>query len=308
MLSVLANAASDKTYNELCQVVKFGDASQLGRMLDDLVVFRGDNSKEEFAVGNALFVAQGTQLNEDFKQAIQGENTRIQTVDFIGSLKDKSIQEINRWAADVTRGKITQILNPVNDYSDTKLLLSSAVYFRGAWMNKFKPSNYSGGFKAANGEQVQAKFMTQQRELKVGEIYSQKLRKDVARFIELPYSDNRFSMIVVLPYETENLSTVIDSIDIKEVINNAVQRGATHDVNVTMPKFEIRSSQSLVNPLSQMGLATIFSTSALFPYMIQARNAAVSDITQDAFISVDETGTQAGKSSTNKHFILTINS
>lgn len=296
LLSLLANGASDSTYQDLCRVVKFGDAAEVGRMLESLITPRGEDSKDEFVVGNAVFVAQGTQLNPDFQRTLSNENTKIQGVDLVGANKDKSIRDINQWAAEITRGKIPQILNPSKDYSDTKLLLASAVYFRGSWQYKFKPSNYSNGFRSAVGRTVPAEFMTQNRELKVGEVHASKLKKDVARFVDLPYSgDRRFSMIVVLPYETETLDNVIDNLEVNDLIESVTQRGGTYDVNITMPKFEIRSSQSLVNPLTQMGLGSIFSTSANFPHLIQSRNAAVSDITQEAFLSVDEKGTQAGK-------------
>jgi serpin B len=68
---------------------------------------------------------------------------------------------------------------------------------------------------------------------------------------------------------------------------------APKQVTLSMPKFEIESSFSLVDALTALGMPVAFSPDADFSGMTGNRELAISDVVHKAFVSVDEAGTEA---------------
>jgi len=64
-------------------------------------------------------------------------------------------------------------------------------------------------------------------------------------------------------------------------------------VALSMPKFKIESSLSLADALATMGMLAAFSDDADFSGMTGNHDLAISDVVHKAFVSVDESGTEA---------------
>ena len=60
-----------------------------------------------------------------------------------------------------------------------------------------------------------------------------------------------------------------------------------------MPKFEFDAKLGLANTLASMGMPDAFSGSADFSGMTGERDLFISDVIHQAFVSVDEAGTEA---------------
>lgn len=287
MLTTLARGAEGKTFRELCAVTNFKDDNELDAVLRTIASSQDKTNKNELSLASAILLNKGVTLDQQFERGTHN-NTLIAVLDFSN---EKSIQTVNKWASDATRDTIKQILEPSGQYSELKILLASAVYFRGEWREQFKPAGNKKFNSANKGQAFDVPFMTIERNFRYGEI-DDKDKQHIASWVELPYTDDRFSMVILKPEPRVPLSKVISTLDIHKFINQDMSVGLT-EVNVTMPKFKIRTSASLIQPIQNMGVSSIFNQGAELPHLISNEKAVVSDMKQEAFIDVDEKGTKA---------------
>jgi serpin B len=93
------------------------------------------------------------------------------------------------------------------------------------------------------------------------------------------------------PYECgfEAFEDSLTAEKVKAIINDLEER----QVSLSMPKFEFESSFILKEALAGMGMSDAFSANADFSGMAGNRDLVISDIVHKAFVSVDESGTEA---------------
>ena len=97
-------------------------------------------------------------------------------------------------------------------------------------------------------------------------------------------------MLVIVPHagQFESVMTNLTWEDISGASFRDTQ------VSLAMPKFEFRTSASLAPVLAQLGMETAFDArNADFSGMTGATDLFLSDVVHEAFISVDEVGTEA---------------
>jgi serpin B len=120
-----------------------------------------------------------------------------------------------------------------------------------------------------------------------------------ARILELPYEGDRFSMVFVLPEMRHGLAELERGLDLAtwERFMASLQVG---EAIVSVPRFEVKlePSLSLVGALRQMGVTHAFDPAlADFTGMAEPRAdrgpLVVGNILHQAFLRVDETGTEA---------------
>jgi serpin B len=110
--------------------------------------------------------------------------------------------------------------------------------------------------------------------------------------IDLPYTGDELSLLVVVPdagrfAEVEGLVTA-GLIDV-------VRYGMTQaTVDLSLPKFEMRNQLSLVEALRALGIEAAFDPeTADFAGISTEEQLYVTDVIHEAFIAVDEAGTEA---------------
>jgi serpin B len=64
-------------------------------------------------------------------------------------------------------------------------------------------------------------------------------------------------------------------------------------VNLRFPRFEFRTNAFLSGALAELGMPLAFSEAADFSGMTSAERLFIQEVIQEAFISVDEEGTEA---------------
>jgi serpin B len=109
--------------------------------------------------------------------------------------------------------------------------------------------------------------------------------------VELPYDGNELSMLLIMPDEGSFYSFE-QSLD-NELINDIISELGNKQVVLSMPKFEFRSELDLAQILPAMGMPTAFSGMADFSGMTGNQDLFISDVIHEAFVSVDEAGTEA---------------
>ncbi len=197
-----------------------------------------------------------------------------------------ALEAINGWVEDRTRDRIVDLLQPAHLMNDPRLVLVNAISFDGTWQTRFEESMTSAGqFERADGSYVTADLMHATMEMQYGEgadYYAG----------ELPYVGDELAMTLIVPRDGVALSAIeerLDSAAFQEVIASL---HAAEDVQVTMPKFEFRAPVPLTQVMQDMGMERAFGREADFS-LIANEPLYISDVIHQAFIHVDEAGTEA---------------
>lgn len=192
----------------------------------------------------------------------------------------------NNWASGKTKGTIPQVRFTPDP--STKMIMSSAVYFKGGWIYKFNPAT-KGEFFTGNGERKAVPMMTLRKKLPYGNI------RKMAEWISIPYNSSD-SMIVILPKPDLSLDNFINrfSEEDMDLIMASLGNDNYANVNLTMPKFKIDSVTSLVKPMQGMGIHRAFSENSEITKLTTNREPLqVSNAVQQASMEVNEEGSIA---------------
>ena len=234
---------------------------------------------------NAIWGQDGYNFQPAFLDVLaENYGAGLRIMDFIKET-EKSRITINQWVSDQTEDRIKDLIpqGAINEL--TRLVLTNAVYFNAAWQHQFnKNQTEDGQFHLLDGKQVTVPMMKQTESFGFA-------KGAGYQAIELPYDGNELSMVILLPEDgqfkafEEDLQTQ----QVSDIINSL--RGSR--VDLTMPRFEFDSEFSLKDTLAKMGMPVAFTDSADFSGMTGKRELSISNVIHKAFVSVDETGTEA---------------
>ncbi len=250
-----------------------------------------ESAKYEMKTANSLWIQDDYQVLDEFKNTvINFYGGEVSNVDFVSD-SNKAREEINDWVAKKTND-IIEDLFPEGSLSElTRLVIANAIYFKGSWDVEFDEENTrKEDFYVSEEETVEVPMMRN-----LGEEYGY-FENDLLQVLEMKYEGDETSMLVFLPREV-GLSSLEDSISLeqikewKEEINN-------REVNVYFPKFEMNTDYKLNNYLSNLGMPAAFTPpsaedGADFSGMSGKRDLYIHSVVHDAFIAVDEEGTEA---------------
>ena len=192
---------------------------------------------------------------------------------------------INEWVVEQTEGKIENLIPQNLLTSATKLVLTNAIYFKAQWLLPFDAmGTHDRDFTLIDGEPITVRMMNQAEHflMTTGDGYMA---------AELPYSNRRASMLVIVPdqnyfFEVEER---LGNDFIAEITDNLTDE----NLHLCMPKFETVSAFQLENALSDMGMASAFGMSADFSGMDGTLSLYIASVIHKAFVCVDESGTEA---------------
>ncbi|HQC42624.1 MAG TPA: serpin family protein [Verrucomicrobiota bacterium] len=197
---------------------------------------------------------------------------------------------INDWTALHTRDKIKDLIQPGVLDPMTRMVLVNAIYFKGQWIHTFNESaTAEDEFLTGDGSRKKVPFMNKT------ETYSYYEDSEL-QVLSLPYH-GRLSMKIFLPRDSGKLNAIKKSFCDGgfETWTKALK---TRLVRVKLPKFKIEKRLDLNNLLTQLGAGSIFSEEkANFGGMYHRadfpNNLYVCKVIHQAFIEVDERGTEA---------------
>lgn len=199
---------------------------------------------------------------------------------------DRAVREINRWIAEQTSGHIRDLASPQMINSDTTLLLTNAVYFRGQWLRPFfVESTVEHPFRVARDVTETVQMMRQSGQFRY-------LKTDDLELLNLPYRGDRLSLVVILPSDPETLTELVARMN-ADRIRSLLTRAEITSVDVSLPKFSAATSCSLKERLMHLGMTQAFGSTADLSAMTGKSNLYLTDVAHQTFISVDEFGTEA---------------
>lgn len=280
-LGMLSNGADEEALQEITDVLGLNNYSlEMMNSYYYALSLLLEQETEDFTLklANAIWVQDDYPVGKTFidnNRAIF--NATIEDIDF--GQAEKAKQRINQWASKATAETIKELSCNIN--SSVRVLLANACYMKGKWTLPFnKVNTQKEDFTNQDGSSTKVDMM------RVTNKFNYRNNVDESyQMVELPYSDESFSMVIALPKDGMTLDEILPEID----WNNDLD-GTT--VSVQLPKFKIEANypDEVKKAVTTMGIKRIFTGGSL-PGINE--ELFVGQITQDTYITVDEVGTEA---------------
>ena len=200
----------------------------------------------------------------------------------------QSVDEINNWVNDQTKGKIKKVLDNIEQ--DEVMFLINALYFTGDWALGFPIENTGKGLFIENpGSQVSTDMM-----------YSDEYRKfaitDSYSAVDIDIKESNYAMSFVMP-KSQSASEWISKESNTDLIawyKKMISEDLVENrVMITLPKFSMSNKLNLNEALKTLGMTSAFE-GANFTQMGSSPLGPlyISRVLHDAFIKVDEKGVE----------------
>ncbi len=200
-----------------------------------------------------------------------------------------TVQAVNNWVSEATRGMIPQVVERFDDQA--ALALINAVYFKNQFQNPFATPawEWTLDFHNADGTVAQPQGMSNgERE----ELY---LTHDKGQGVVLPYDDGRLGLLLMLPDEGVSLTDYLSGWD-GSTIATLLNDQTLTKVVLQVPKFKAEWSGELADVLKALGLTDAFdSDKADFSLMGHSENGPlyIGQVIHKTAFEVNEKGTEA---------------
>lgn len=198
--------------------------------------------------------------------------------------------KINEHIADHTRELIPEILPEGSINRLTRLVLTNAIYFKGAWRYPFEVKNtVDRPFISIDGITSDVPMMS-------GEIDNAAYADmDGTKVVELPYVGNDLSMVLILP-DRHTFSAYENALEATE-LSSIFEALTPMPGYIQMPRFAFESEMNLSDIFQDAGFILPFTEGAadfsgLSPIAIE-EELHISSAFHKAVIGVDEEGTEA---------------
>lgn len=248
LLSLLRTASSGSTERQIAETIGEIDT----RTITGLVTLlkHDTNNYSELAIANAIFADQSLTLNGTFISEALLRGVAIMPVNF--NSIETSNYVINNWIANATKNQISSIYKANPDRA-VKLLLANTIYFRGEWKYGFTETAIER-FETTETLSKPITMMKSKVQLRTGTL---KLANDqTGHWIEMPYLNSNFSMIVILPEKRHKLDALVAAMHVNDftAIFHQLKHSYKKIVDLTLPKFTAQSTYSMVNVLQKVSV------------------------------------------------------
>jgi len=235
---------------------------------------------------NALWSQKGYQFLPEFLETLASHyGAGLRLLDFVSDA-EAARWVINDWVSDQTGGRIRDLIPAGVVSAMTRLVLTNAIYFNAAWAEPFERDlTADGPFYLLDGRQVMVPMMRQTA-------YFGYAEGEGFQAVELPYDGEELAMVILLPGEGrfEEFEASLDAARLEEMLG----RLRSQHLSLTMPRFQVESSLHLADTLAAMGMSSPFQPDqADLSGMNGTRDLYIQAVLHQAFVSVDESGTEA---------------
>jgi serpin B len=290
-LAMTYAGARGDTETQMARVLHFskGDArlhssfGELQRQLDDAAKQKGI----QLDIANALWAQKGEPFLPAFLKIAKNDyQANVNQADFKTSA-DAVRREINRWVAQKTRDKIQDILSPGSLDDLTRLVLANAIYFKGTWASRFEKGATSPQlFHLSENSQVVRPLMHQVADASY-------IETNDLQAVELPYSGDELSMIILLPRQIDALGQLEQQLS-PAFLDSLLAQMKKQKVEIFLPRFKLESDFKLKDTLAKMGMPDAFvPPKADFSNIDGTNDLYISGVFHKAWAEITEEGTEA---------------
>ena len=190
-LTITFNGADGETRDAMARVLelngfKLPDINEYNhRLLERL---ESDHSNSRLNIANSIWIEKSFPVNKDFTDTVASNyNSEIVNLPF----DQAAVNRINQWVSDRTNARIKHMIDRLDP--DAAMVLLNAIYFKGQWKYEFtKRLSMIRDFYLINGDTTPIPMMTQTEKFMYAE-------SDGVQVVELPYSGDDLSMLILLP-------------------------------------------------------------------------------------------------------------
>jgi serpin B len=288
-LAMTYEGAEGKTADEMKSVFHFPEEDILrpnfAAIYNDI---NKENKEYKLKTGNALWVQKDYPFLEEYISRVENYyGGKAAMLDFVEET-EKSRQTINSFIEEQTKDKIKDLIPKGCLGEMTRLVLTNAIYFKGIWEWEFdKSDTREEDFKITSTDIVKTPIMSMNPE----DAKFNYAQTEDLQILELPYKGDKISMLILLP--TENLDSIESSLTVEKLNGYKSQMKETKLSSISLPKFEFDSKYFMKNTLISLGMPTAFSDDADFSGMIGKKDLYISNVIHQAYVAVDEKGTEA---------------
>ncbi|WP_298281071.1 serpin family protein [Acidocella sp.] len=237
---------------------------------------------------NALWVARDFTLKARY-QAVAARDFGAKTAGLDFTDGTAAARIINGWVAAHTAGKITDLVSPATMSADTRLVLTNAVYFKGSWQVFDKSDTDQQRFHSAPGQDETVAMMHG-----TGDFVLAQTRE--AAVLALPYEGGQAELDVVLPRGEFGLAKLETGLSAAKLAGWLASAQAM-PVDVSLPRFTVTGNFELSGALSGLGMGRAFDAGHAefggMAVLAPGRRLFISAVLHKAYVTVDETGTEA---------------
>ena len=272
-LGMLANGLSADAQAELLEKI-----CGKGVSIDDLnawyVTLRSAlEATNSVSLANALWAQTGYPINPDFYSVNETYyDAEVGNLDFTKT--DEAVDSICQWAYDHTYGNIRALNLPLK--KATKMVMTNATWFGAHWEFQFSEgATKQDFFTKTDGESQTVNMMrtTGPYMYAAAEKYS---------LLTIPFEFGSFSMVIALPDKKYSVNQILPLIDWDQMRFPSI-------VNLQLPKFDFKTTNTLLKHLQALGMKKLFSPDALSGIN---SDLEIDFINQDVSVSIDENGAE----------------
>jgi serpin B len=166
------------------------------------------------------------------------------------------------------------------------MYLINAIYFKSSWKEKFNPLETSPKtFNTAAGNAVQTSFMS-------ATVHCNTYADGQAIIAELPYSNSKYSMVMVMPASGTPAQSLLSSIDSAKW-QTWMGKLQPNYAYIAMPKFTFSYNTDFSSTLANLGMGVAFSDQADFTRISTQGGLKITHVLHKAYIDVNEDGSEA---------------
>ena len=249
-LGMLNNGATGETQEQINKVLGFSETGTDGinafcrKMLTEAPAL---DKLTKVMIANTIYMNKGYQLKSDFiSKAKTYYDAEPETRDFNDG---KTREVINKWGNDHTEGMIPEVLKEGEFDPSAVSYLLNAIYFKGAWAEKFDKDNTKNEIFKGYNSTTQVPMMHQVHKFNYTET-------EDCQALRLPYGNNAYCMTILLPKENKNISDVLKGLTAETW--NTYQWMGNAIVDVKLPSFESQSNVDLKKIMSDLGMTKAF--------------------------------------------------
>ncbi len=257
-------------------------------------IIAGINNKTNaytLRTANALWAEKTYAFLPDYiNTAERYYGARVTNLDFVNAPEEARIT-INRWVEGQTENRIRDLIPRGVIDSQTCLVITNAIYFKGTWKKQFeKEKTTDAVFRTANGSAVQVPMMQRTDENATFGY----METETYQALSLPYESGGsrdISMLLILP-KGDSLAEIERSLG-PDMYDDICHRLVEKRVKVFIPRFSLKTRYFLPRVLSSMGMPLAFTAGADFSGMDGRGGLFITNIIHQAFVEVNEEGTEA---------------
>ena len=285
-LGMLNNGAAGETQAQINNVLGFGKAGADGindfcrKMLTEAPNL---DKLTKVLIANTIYMNKGYDLKPDFvSKAHQFYEADPETRDFADG---QTRGVINKWGNDHTEGMIPEVLKEDEFNPDAVSYLLNAIYFKGAWSEKFDKADTKDETFKGYSQEKQVPMMHQEHEFGYTETND-------CQALRLPYGNNAYSMTILLPKEGKTINDILQALT-TETWWEKYYRMRSAIVDLKLPRFESTSDIDLKKIMAELGMPNAFEDIlAEFPNFCNVPTY-IGLMKQVAKIKLSEEGTEA---------------